>query len=79
MYKFIKLTFPGTYLIRSSINHSLQYCNTAQCKLCRLQQLDTNSNFYSNLAYIIYSMDGPGSCKTMFCIYMISCKACNIT
>ena len=60
----------------TSITHSLQYCNIAQCKLCRLQQLDTNSNLYSNLAYIKkYSLDGPGSCKTIFCIYMIYCKA----
>ena len=55
-------------------NFSLQYCNTHQCKTCRLQILDTDVNFYSNLAYKKYNINGHGKCDTRNCIYLISCK-----
>ena len=58
-----------------SSNYSLQYCKTTQCKICRLQQLDTDTNFFSNLSHTKYNISEHGSCKTTFCIYMISCRA----
>ena len=62
----------------SSVNNcSLQYCNTPQCKICRLQKLDTNPEFYSNLAYKKYKINGHGMCNTKNCIYLIYCNAKN--
>ena len=61
----------------STDNVSIQYCNTAQCKICRLQRLDENTNFYSSLAYNQYRLNNNGSCNTRNCIYMISCSAEN--
>ena len=58
-------------------NHSVQYCGTTQCKICRLQRLDKDTNFYSNLAIKKYGINGHGSCDTMNCIYLISCGANN--
>ena len=55
-------------------NFNIQYCNTPQCKICRLQVLDTNINFYSNLSHNEYMVNANGYCNTKNCIYLISCK-----
>lgn len=52
----------------------IRYCNTPQCKICRLNVLDTDIDFYSNLAVKKYTFNGEGSCKSKNCIYLISCK-----
>ena len=52
----------------------LSYCNTPQCKICRLQVLDTDTEFHSNLAVKQYNLVGDGSCKSKNCIYLITCK-----
>ena len=57
--------------------NTIQYGNTPQCKICRLQTLDTDINFYSNLAIKQYTVDGHGACNAINCIYLISCKAKN--
>ena len=61
----------------STANVTLQYCNTPQCKICRLQKLDENPNFHSSLAFNTYQLNKNGSCKTRNCIYMISCSVEN--
>ena len=61
----------------STDNVSIQYCNTAQCKICRLQRLDEDPNFHSSLAYNQYKKNNNGSCNTRNCIYLISCSAEN--
>ena len=55
-------------------NGKLEYCNIKQCKICRLQVLDTNTEFVSNLAIKKFKFTGEGSCKSKDCVYMISCR-----
>ena len=55
-------------------NGSLLYCNTPQCKICRLHVFDQDPEFYSNLAVKKYNFNGHGSCKSLKCIYLISCR-----
>ena len=52
----------------------LSYCNTPLCKICRLQSLDTDTDFYSNLAVNKSECITDGSCKSKKCIYLITCK-----
>ena len=61
----------------SGNNCSVQYCNAPQCKICRLQPLHTNPEFYSNLAYEKYNINGHRMCNTKKCIYLICCNAEN--
>ena len=49
-------------------NGSLLYCNTLLCIL------DQDPEIYSNLAVKKYSINGHGSCKSLKCIYLISCR-----
>ena len=58
-------------------NYSVQYCNTPQYKICHLQTLDINPQFYSNLAYEKYNINGHGMCNTKNCIYLICCNVEN--
>ena len=53
----------------------LSYCNTPQCKICTLQLLDVNPDFYSNLSIKKHTFSNDGSCKSKNCVYLISCKA----
>ena len=55
--------------------NTIQYCNIPRHKICRLQTLDTDINFYSNLAITKYNVNGHGACNAINCIYLISCKA----
>ena len=57
--------------------NNIQYCNTPQCKICRLKALDENQYFYSNLSTNNYELSQPASCKSSNCIYLISCKSPN--
>ena len=57
--------------------NNIQYCNTPQCKICRLQSLDQNQNFVSNLSTKNYQLTQNASCKSSNCIYLISCKSPN--
>lgn len=54
--------------------YTLQYCNTAQCKICQKQTLDQDPVFHSNLAYKNYTINGDGMCNTKNCVYQISCN-----
>lgn len=58
----------------SNEDFKVQYCNTPQCKICRLNLLDTNPYYNSNLASKNYKINGNGSCNSQNCIYLISCK-----
>ena len=49
------------------------YTVTHLCEICCLQKLDTDLEFFSNLAYKKYMINGDGSCNTTNCIYLISC------
>ena len=55
-------------------SRNLQYCNTPQCKLCRLNILDVDPDFFSNLAVKKFTFTDEGSCKSRNCIYLISCR-----
>ena len=56
------------------LDSSIQYCNTPQCKICRLQLLDTSITFSSNLANKQFQINQNGYCNTKNCVYMITCK-----
>ena len=55
-------------------NGILTYCHTPQCKICRLSILDQDPEFFSNLSVKKYKFNGRGTCKSLKCIYLISCK-----
>lgn len=56
---------------------SIEYCNINPCKICRLKQLDTDIEFYSNLTGVKYTLTENSSCNSNNCIYLISCKQPN--
>ena len=56
---------------------NINYCHTPQCKICRLQSLDQNACFYSNLPNKKYQSTQQATCKSSHCIYLISCKKHN--
>ena len=59
----------------------ISYCNTPQCKICRLNALDQEHTFHSNLNANSYHTPNPsyqitesGSCKSANCVYQICCR-----
>ena len=52
----------------------IQRCGVSQCKLCRNNQLDTNTIFHSNLSKKRFECEFHQNCKTNLVIYLISCK-----
>ena len=52
----------------------IEYCGVPQCKLCRSQQLDLDSSFFSNLSKQQFHCHFKQNCKTSYVIYIISCK-----
>ena len=53
-------------------------CNNNACEFCRRGSLDTNVNFYGNCTDVEYNVDFRATCTTKCCIYLLSCKTCNI-
>ena len=57
----------------------IQYCQTAQCKVCKNKQLDTKIEFHSNLSKKSFEINFHQNCKTNIVIYLISCRHPNCT
>ena len=60
-------------------NERIQYCKIPQCKTCKNKQLDTTTEFHSNLTKKSFEVDFRQNCKTNIVIYLISCKHPNCT
>ena len=54
--------------------NQLTYCRVPQCKICKNESLDQNGHFYSNLNLTKHTPPANGSCKSLNCVYLISCK-----
>ena len=48
------------------------------CELCKFNNLDTNPEFFETCSGIKHVVDFDANCKTEKCVYLISCKKCNL-
>ena len=56
-------------------SHSrIEHCGIPQCKLCKNNQLDRNTIFFSNLGKKKFECEFHQNCKTNIIIYLISCR-----
>lgn len=52
----------------------IKKCGVPQCKLCRCDQLDTNTKFNGCLSKEIFEITFDQTCKTSSVVYLITCK-----
>ena len=57
----------------------IDHCGVPRCKLCKDDQLDTISTFYSNFNKTPYYINFHQNCRTTHCVYLISCSHPNCT
>ena len=53
-------------------------CDSSKCRICNLQYLDTSTTFYSICSNNKYELSFPATCQTKSCIYLLSCKRCEM-
>ena len=54
-------------------------CNSRKCEFChKRNSLDDNPYFYSNCGDVKYCINFNATCQTKSCIYLISCKTCDL-
>ena len=61
-----------------AIVSKISTCNNTACEFCVRGSLDTNVKFYSNCTNKEYIVDFDVTCTTTCCIYLLSCRFCNI-
>ena len=81
-----KRSFFGIYLlllflivvVTMSNANKILTCDSGRCEFCTRGSLDTDTVFYANCTNKEYHVNFDANCQTGMCIYLISCKICNM-
>ena len=61
-----------------AIPSKISTCGNNGCQFCMRGSLDTDIKFYANCTNTEYMVDFDVTCKTECCVYLLTCKCCNI-
>ena len=62
----------------SNGQQGIHNCDSSRCRMCFLKYLDTSPTYFSVCSDIKYEVTFSASCKTSSCIYLLSCKQCEM-